>query len=494
MRDGHLPRVVHLAAGGDPATSHEASISRFTATAASLAAPGAILQHVERELGLNPATLARQILLPEADIARLIDEDDPQGSSLNLLREVRSGTCRKQLRRAARGFAERLVAHVRQLCDPAPGDVLMLVDLGYNGSAQNRIDSLLAQQLGVHVAGRYLLLREANCPALDKRGFISSVTHDPQLLSAMCANVAVLEQLSTAATGSVVDYEEDGTPIRSANDIKGAQSAVREEVQRGCVDFVHAARQPIIVRGTAHETLPLWRDAATAALLRLMFLPLPDELAAIADFEHDVNLGSERTVPLFDHGVAAQGMRTRGLFYMKGSERMYLPAELSQEDISTRLSLFAQRRFALDLAYPDFSEERLVIPAIFLDGDKAVQSSVTAQPTHGGYYTAAVPIGANQLGVALQFGRLFEYVQIDSIAAVPAVEFLSTETHIPVPFAPVPDGMEQVAPHLFRCLNEQAVLLAPPGTPGEEPMVLAFTFRPVSWRGNDARQTALIAA
>ncbi len=495
MRDGHLPREVHHMSGGDLESSHAAEISRYTATAAALAKPGAIKRHVEREFGLNPPTLARQVLFTQEEIARLkMEEDGPETASHALLSDIRHGTRQKQLARRAGAFADRLIAHVKKLCDPQTGDVLMLVDLGYNGTVQNRIDGLLQDRLGVHVAGRYLLLREKDCPGLDKTGLFSTQTHDPQLLEAMCANVAVLEQLCTASMGSVVDYEEDGTPIRRANDIKERQSVVRDGVQAGALDFVRTACGPLTKRGSARDNLPQWRDAASAALLRLMFLPMPDELSVIADFEHDVNLGSERTVPLFDHRVAQAGLRTRGLFYMKGSERMYLPAELSQTDMSVRLSLFAQRRFGLDFTYTDFAEECLPLPAIFLDGEETSQSVIEARPTHDGFYVAALPIGANAMTVALPVGRMYSHIELASVETMPVAHFLKGEkadTTLHSRVEPVLDGMDEIAPGLLQCDGPEAMLvIEPDGQQVDEPMLVAVTFRPTALRQEVAAEIA----
>ncbi len=486
MRDAHLPRAVHHVAGGDMATSHTAEIRRFTATAASMAEEGAITTHVEREFGLNPSTLARQILFDELEIARLGPASDTEATSHALVANIRKGARSEQLRCRAAAFADRLVAHVRKLCDPQPGDVLMMVDLGYNGTVQNRVDALLRERLGVHVAGRYLLLREKDCPGLDKAGLFSTQTHDPQLLEAMCANVAVLEQLCTASMGSVVDYKDDGTAIRGANDIKQQQSGVRNAVQEGAVEFARTACQPLALRAQQRDTLPLWRDAAGAALLRLMFLPLPRELGVISDFEHDVNLGSARTVPLFDHGVAEHGLRTRGLFYMKGAERMYLPAELSQTDLSVRLSLFAQRRFGLEYTYADFSEERLPLAAIFLDGAVTSQKLIEAQPSHDGFFVAALPIGANAMTVALPFGRMYSHVEIVAIEAMPVKDFLAGEKADAAQHSrlePLLDGMEEIAPGLFQCEGPEAMLvIEPPAQAASGPMMVAVTFRPTALR------------
>jgi len=363
---------------------------------------------------------------------------------------------------------------------------LMLVDLGYNGTAQNRIDTLLQERLGVHVAGRYLLLREKDCPGLDKAGLFSTQTHDPQVLEAMCANVAVLEQLCTASMGSVVDYAEDGTPIRRANDIKQQQSAVRDAVQQGALGFVQTACQPLMLGAGKCDPLPLWRDAASAALLRLMFLPLPQELAVITAFEHDVNLGSARTVPLFDDAAAQPGLRTRGLFYMKGSERMYLPAELARTDLSVRLSLFAQARFGLEFTYTDFSEERLPIPAIFLDGGTTSQSVIEAQPSHDGFFVAVLPIGANAMTLALPLGRMYSHIELAAIEAMPVADFLRgdrADTARHHTLAPILDGITEIAPGLLQCDSPEAMLvIEPPAQPASEPMMVAVTFRPTAMR------------
>ena len=220
-----------------------------------------------------------------------------------------------------------------------------------------------------------------------------------------------------------------------------------------------------------------------------MYLPQPGELAVIERFEHDVNLGSERTVGLFDPAAAADGLRRRGLFYMKGSQRMYLPAELAGEGLATRLSLFAQKRFGLEFTYRDFSEAEITIPAIFIDGAEIAQSAIAAQPTHDGYYIAAIPIGENRMSVAVQFGAAFEWLQIDSVSALPVSDFLAGERADQtreVPLAPALDGMAQVAPHLFECADEAGfMMIHPPGSEPGEPMIATIVFRPLAERSRN---------
>lgn len=489
MRDGYLPQLVHQARGG---TAHAVEISRFTGTAASLRDAKAVEHYVQREIMSDLRAVAQQLLLPAPEAAKLVKD---HGRPAPFMKAVQEPQRMRRITAASRAFAERLVAHVRQAVNPAKGDTLMLVDLGYNGSVQNDIDGLLASTLGVKVAGRYLLLREQSRSGLDKKGFIGHDDYDCAGLEALCANVAVLEQLCTAAQGSVVDYEKDGTSIRRGNSIKSRQSAVRDRVQAGCLRFVREEGQSVIraVR-PPHETA-MWRRAAAAVLGRLMYVPLEAELAVLGEFEHDINLGVDNTVSLFDPAIAKKGLRQRGLFYMKGAERMYLPAELHGEGLALKLSLLAQRRFAMPLKYQDFVDNSIALPLIVADGNQVSTGNVTATPTHDGYYLAPIPIGDSRFSVGVQFGQLYDYVQVESAVFMPVDTFLSDKIRPgtgEIEAMPSLEGMEQVAPHLFRCENEFAFMMVPPPPrQGDRPMMLAIAFRPIAARAAAAPKPAI---
>ena len=497
MRDGHLPMRVHTARGEHPSPAHAIEISRFTATAASLsgASPtggGDALAYALREMGTLPEPLARQLLLGGADIARLITGRDAGEASLALLEALRKGPLRAQVTQAARAMARRLVAHVRAACNPAPGDTLMLVDLGYNGTVQNRIDALLRRELGVHVAGRYLLLRGKDQPwsdqgALDKAGMIDERHYDPHTLEAMCANVAVLEQLSTTDMGSVVDYTDAGEPIRRANIVGPAQGMIRAGVQKGVLAFA-AAEGGASIRAATGDALTRWRRGAASTLARIMYLPQPSELAVLAAFEHDVNLGTERKVALFDPEVARQGLRQRGLFYLGGCERMYLPAELSGHGMAQKLTLLAGRRFGLPLTFEDFADSHLSLPVIFADRETGhvAQETITAQPTHDGFYMAAIPVGDGRFCVGAQLGQLAEWTEIDSIAMTRVEDFMGEGAEGPgeqTPVTPAPDGMAEVTPGLWHAQAPGAFLmLTPPERRPGQQLMIALVFRPVGTR------------
>lgn len=484
MRDGHLPRLMYQASSGN--AGHAVEISRFTATASSFVDGDAVERYLELETESDPRAVAGQLLLEPADTDTILKQARTlKTAHAALARAVRTPARLRRITRASAAFADRLVAHLRRTVDPAPGDTLMLVDLGYNGSVQNAIEPLLRDRLGVHVAGRYLLLREQFRTGFDKKGFLGQDHYDGATLEALCSNVAVLEQLCTVSQGSVVDYQADGTPIRKTNSIKGRQSAMRDRIQAGCVRFARAQADTVIRLAAPHDA-QMWRRAAAAVLGRLMYLPLPHELAVLGEFEHDVNLGVDDTVALFDSEIARKGLRQHGLFYMKGADRMYLPAELHGEGLALKLSLLTHKRFGLSLKHADFVDRSLTLPVIVADGRDVSLTEVQATPTHDGYYVAPVPIGDCRYSVGLQFGKLFEWLQVESAVFMPVDRFLS-EKHRPgldeTGALPTLEGMEQTAPHLFRCDDEHAFMMVPPPPRhGDRPMMLVVTFRPIAER------------
>ncbi|MCP5395375.1 MAG: HAD family hydrolase [Sphingomonadaceae bacterium] len=484
MRDGHLPQLVHQATPQGAANpGHAVELSRFTATAASLSDEKAVLAYAKAELGVRPQTLARQLLMEEGEINTLLGDLSPEEGNAALWKALREIPRRRRIARASRAYAERLVAHVRRTVDPQRGDVLMLVDLGYNGSVQNRVDALLARELGVHVAGRYLLLREMDSPGLDKKGFVDARHYDAHALEALCANVAVLEQACTSDCGSVVDYEQDGSPIRRANEIDPQQSAQREKMQRGALRFVREQASATI-RVADPCPLDLWRRGAAAAMARLMFLPQMHELAVIDRFQHDVNMGTAKTVALFDPAIARRGLRERGLFYMRGSERMYLPAELAGQGAATRLALLATKRFGLPLTFADFSEATLAIPAVFATTQDAKSQIVTAHATQDGWYMAAIPIGESRYAVALQFGAACDYLQLDSAFFEDQADFLGRRGHgansSRIDATAEFDSLPEIAPGLYDCSAQAGFMIVhPPASAEVGGKILTVVFRPV---------------
>jgi FMN phosphatase YigB (HAD superfamily) len=498
MRDGYLP--MRAFAAGAPESPHPQAaieISRYTAQAAAFDSDAAVLDYADKQLRAQaPEHVAGQMLFTDPETADLVGGGALGDKRARFHRRIRKPSNLARVKSRSAAFAGRLVDYVRRTVRPEAGDTLMLVDLGYNGSVQNAVDGLLARELGVHVAGRYLLLAEMEITGLDKRGLFDHRHCDMAALHALSSYVAVLEQLCTISQGSVVDYGADG-PVRRANDIKAGQSAVRDAIQAAALRYVAQAGSAIL-RAPASTDADAERRSAMAVLARLLFLPLPEELAVLRDFQHDVNLGSGETLALFEPALAEAGLRQRGLFYMKNSRRMYLSAELRGQGLPLSLTLLAQGRFNLDLRYKDFCDSAIEVPIMVAHGGEVAMDVATAKPTHDGYYLLDVPIGDCRYAIGVQFGQVFETVQLDEVYFGDAEKLINTEPHEKALYrsaSPVFEGASGGRGGIVDFADENAFMLVPP-PPREDdtPLALAVIFRPLVRRERAQAGAASIAA
>ena len=240
---------------------------------------------------------------------------------------------------------------------------------------------------------------------------------------------------------------------------------------------------------------------SAAALARLLFLPSPAELEALKSFEHDVNWGSDEALKLFDPEVAAEGLKHWGMFYMKGAKRMFLAAEMRGQGFPTSLSLLTASRFGLDFRYQDFCDRTLTVPILIARGAEVIEESIEAYPTHEGYFLAGIPIGDCRLGVAVLFGQLGEWVQIESVGFLPLREFFGMTRDGDFSLTPAAknfEGMTAMAGGLMQCQDRSAFMMTPPPPRVDDTaMALAVVFRPIEgWAeaGAEAAAPQLTAA
>ncbi|WP_420141460.1 HAD family hydrolase [Sphingomonas sp.] len=471
LRDGHLPQWAYEAAGFGMGA--RVSISRFTAMAASFSDEAAIRAYLAERPKERVDVMGRQLLLTDQEMREFRRGNAAFRRAMLEPRWINKITTR------SRAFAKRLVTHVKHSGGVEPGDMVVLIDLGYNGSVQNLIEPLLAAELNVTVAGRYLLLREHWPTGLDKKGMIDARAYETRVTDALCGPIAVLEQLATAAEGSVIDYHPNGRPIRKEADVKGAQSATRDIVQAACLDYIRHAGLGMHRPPVSDDRESRCRHAA-AALARLLYLPMREEIALLERFDHDVNMGTKALVKLVDAEMSGQQLRRRGLPYISQAARMYLPGEVQPHGFPLALSLFSVGRFGLDFRHSDFEVGAIDVPVLLATAKG--QASITAQayPTHDGYYLLTAPAGSGGFAIGVQFGALAEVVQIDEIAFYPVADFGEFGcSPASVPQAPVFDAMETIAPGLMRCEERGLLFLPPPGGEPDTPLLLAIAFRPV---------------
>lgn len=201
---------------------------------------------------------------------------------------------------------------------------LVLVDLGYRGSVQKGLrHAMTSAGIPMRLHGLYLVTKDESLEAEDgdtAKGFIDDLTVSPQTKLTMLNNIAVLEQLSSAPTGSVRGYQ-DGKPVREPDVREASQIEISGQVQGGVIHFIKqlgAFAEAGLDPFANTETRAPW---AATLLARLLLMPTDDELLLLGSSRHDVNLGTKAAVSLADPNSA-----TDRLIAWSFSEAATMPA------------------------------------------------------------------------------------------------------------------------------------------------------------------------
>ena len=211
---------------------------------------------------------------------------------------------KKAIDKLAQSMRAGLFEHMRQTI---PGfetaTDLVLVDLGYRGSVQKGLrHAMTTAGLRMRLHGLYLLTKDESLEAEDgdsAKGFIDDLTVSPQTKLTMLNNIALIEQISSAPTGSVRGYQ-DGKPVREPDVREASQIEICRQVQAGAIHFVEqlGAFAAIGLDPLAKtNTRAAW---AATLLARLLLMPSDDELLLLGGSRHDVNLGTKAVVSLAD--------------------------------------------------------------------------------------------------------------------------------------------------------------------------------------------------
>ncbi len=472
MRDGFLPLQVYKAIGGTDAAA--VAISRFTARRASFDNDDAIETYLRTEIHERLSVHADQLLLTATEGKEAANHASGFRAALS------TSDIKARIRARSTSFATRMTRHIAHHATINPGDTVMLVDLGYNGSVQNSINRMLRNWTGGHVAGRYLLLRENDVSALDKRGFIDTRHYDDRALSMLCRSVSILEQLSTERTGSVVDYREDGQPMRKKHITRTEHGDMRTVAQAGAISFA-ADSDCAFYRPPALNDDDGRRSSAVGALARLLLLPNAEELELFAGLKHDVNLGTSDANHLVDEEVAREGLRCGGVGAAISSERLFPAAELQTIDPALNLAFLSLARHGIDVRAVDLQANGLDVPVILADAQDQTAVTLTAWPTHGGFYRLIVPIGSSRFTAGIMLGKVAPYAELAQIMVQAVDDMTRTWADTiqnQVSGAPVFEGMRVVNGALFECAPGSMIVVPPPSARSGAQAV-SVVFRPI---------------
>ena len=489
MRDGYLPLKCYEALFPDLGAV-PVELSRVAAARAGLTDHAALEAYLHDWIDrVPPVSLVRTLMLQPQEVAAALKHPDEARQRAALAKAVLSPDLSRRILARAAAFAAKLEAHFRAV-GVDDGDTVMLIDLGYNGTAQNLVTPMLSERMGLTIAGRYLCLREDRLSGLDKAGLFDVRLFDTRTLNGMTTCVGMVEQLCNVGLGSTIDYVADGSPVREAPELGARQNAARERVQAACLAYVRDAGRGVH-RAPASASLKAQARAAASVLMRMMFLPSAAEVALFATFDHDVNLGTRQTVKMLDQADAAEGLRRQGVAYVNNVARMNVPAEIRRHGLPLNLTLLNSMRFALDLRTSDFETDGIDLAVILADATDQMVAELRATPTADGYYRLLVPIGAGRFTAAIPLGRACEHVQIAEMRFERIDDLDAGRGDRSIAAVALYDAMTTLAPDLYAAQPNGLVIVPPPAATSEN-IVLSLIFRPIRWR--EQRATAARAA
>ncbi|MBN1609655.1 MAG: hypothetical protein JW940_23685 [Polyangiaceae bacterium] len=491
LRDAYLPKRVCDAVAGR-SCGQTVAISRFAALAASFRTPSDVARYLGQSAGSRRFdAMCRQLLLPESQASSVTrsanNSSDPAHA---FVREVCKPAVLERILERSKAYRSRLFRYLESVVGIERGDTVLFVDLGYEGTAQRQLEPLLRQELGVDVLGTYLLAVRTPGWERSRSGLLDPSWCDDRTFATLLPYIALLEDLCTADDSSVIDYRDDGTPVRAERVVAGDQFERLVPVQDACVQFARDAER--FFATTGHPPgLEALRRSALGALGRLLFMPTEAETRYLEGFRLDMNLATDDAFQLFDRAKGLDGLRRRGLFLVERKVRALRtnqPIELRSAGLELSLALLARHRYSLEFTQEDLSLRRETLDLLIARGQHTSSATVAAHPTHDGYFAAVVAVGNCELSVGVLFGRRYEWVQIEAVEliATHALYQQNESEHTEdLSSSCKAEGMAMRADGLFECVDESAFIFVLPRSTAAAAnnYVVRIVFRPLVLRG-----------
>jgi len=482
MRDAYLPSLACKAFAGED-IGKRVRISRFASYAASFLTPEDVDSYLIEIGNTNRFyDVARQLLLPEKVYEPIIKvAERSQNPTSEFIKLVRRKDIVRIILNKSEEYRARLILHLKKEVGLEPGSTLVLVDLGYSGTAQRRLTPVF-QKINIELRGCYLLsLRVPNWES-NRCGLIDPSWCDDHAMQSVVFYITLLEQLCTSNEKSVIDYDEKGNAIYSDVVMSEQQHQKIVNIQSACERFIHDAKAFF---NTANITLSneIFRQVAMTELTRMIFLPTESELEYLKNFQAEMNLGTNDILRVFDPEQGLIGLRRRGMFYMEKpskTTRTNYPAELRAAGIELVLSLIAQHRFGLDLKLKDMALRKEFILIGFQQGNEVYKTTTEAVATHDGFFAIWLP--AN-LKTSIYFGEKYEWLQIESAELITMDAFVNqNETQNTLDALPnmIFDKVENSGGNIYQLSTVAAAITFNPVISSmENDFVLRLVFRPL---------------
>ncbi len=422
MRDAYLPSLCTEILAGAPIGT-QIRISRFTAIAASFRAVCDVDLYLSEECSPEHfPVMCKQLCLPEETAQTLIAlaraSIDPIHAFADLIHQPE---ILQKIFAGSAVYRERMKKYLLREANLQPGETLLLVDLGYVGRTQRALSLFLPEEMQLAgIYGLYLLAISQPEWHLTRKALFDASWCDDRVITMLCANCSLLEELCSSADKSVIHYDSEGQPIFVDGNVTEAQCEKVQMIQGECLRFVRDAQGFFANRQNDLHDNAMQR-AALSELMRCMYLPLDVEMQYLQGFRHDVHKGSDEYFEIFATPAAElTSLRRRGVWF-----KQQHPFGLRAASLDAVMLSMTQQRLAFDVNQRDLSLRRESLPVIVQCAGKQYSQAVAASATHDGYFSLLIALSARVSDIAILIGVNYEIIQLERVEVLLKKHMLS---------------------------------------------------------------------
>jgi predicted HAD superfamily hydrolase len=436
MRDGFLPHQCHQAMQNQGMVSRDIpttkiDISRFATMAINFDTKDKIKQFLANNKGkIYRTEMLRQLVgKHDTEILSAIIDVDENVSWENFCNSILSTEALNIITESSIKNRQNFINYIKKMVNPQPGETIILADLGYSGTIQDQIQSIIFDTFGVHVEGRYLILRESDRQQLNKKGLIDFRSLNSHSINLLISQIQTLEQLTVNDNGSLIYYNDNGHPIHEPSLLTDKQKNFKNQIQLATMDFIKKYGPFFFTFAKQYHPT----DRETIGLIaRFTLQPRANEIDLYKEFNHDINNGTKRMRMISNPSVSRELLIRGGAITYDCDRDKMIANDLNIYSPSLSYFNFTKSRLGLKFGWMDHRVAGEDIPSIISRGDKFENASLPCFFTHEGYKTAIVQNLQGCTAVGVRLGIRMNWVQIHSIAIVNWLQFASSPSWQPI--------------------------------------------------------------
>lgn len=403
MRDGFMPRLAFNILHPEIET-HDVYISRLCSIRASFISKESISDHIitlfnsmDDDIAVqyvNDETLklvSKHFGINQKDMISLKKKLSQGNYKINeLIKIILSKNYTQHIINNSMQYRKKLIKHIINSTGIKAGDHLLLVDLGYEGTTQNLLQTILQEELSITISGCYMIVSYTPEWKSNRTGIVTPETFDYRTIKALTNHIAIYESLCSSHRNSTVDYTDEGIPVGEAPSISEKHLSLIREIQNEALYFIGSPTTNLAYEAEYEIT------SSIIDLFRFIYFPTESEIRCFSNMKFDINLGSEQISTLYNLSKHNYQMKKFGPSLLTDSNANInitnTPTELRYSGIEQSIALLSSYRYGLTWSLTDASYRKKLVDILYINNTTVVTKKLTAMYTHEGCYSLYIPI------------------------------------------------------------------------------------------------------